>query len=182
MLIFNHNVYDSIRTRVIVLHRDQMLLLPPPQDGDGWQVPGGGLEPNESLSECAVREVFEETGLHIQVASIAFLREWVVPRYCTLPDEPEGSGFALEVFLYAHPVGTETALRPEQPEGRHPQWLPVAVIPQLPLWPKELKTLAASLLAGAELYGVPSFVSRLESPLAAAPSVDFALRVDGEGR
>ncbi|HMN27772.1 MAG TPA: NUDIX domain-containing protein, partial [Caldilineaceae bacterium] len=123
MLVFNHNVYDSIRTRVIVLHRAQMLLLPPLQDGDGWQVPGGGLEQNESLSECAVREVFEETGLRIQVASIAFLREWVVPRHCVLPGGPEGIGFALEVFLYAHPVGAETALRPEEPGAKHPQWI-----------------------------------------------------------
>src|SRR5262245_45914852 len=176
MVIFNHNVYDSIRTRVIVLHRARMLLLPPPRDGEGWQVPGGGLEQNESLSECAVREVFEETGLHIQVASIAFLREWVVPRHCVLPDEPEGIGYALEVFLYAYPAGTETALRPEMPGVGHPRWIPLAAIPQLPLWPKELKTLAASLLAGAEVYGVPSFVSQLESPLAAAPTVNFALR------
>lgn len=34
--------------------------------GEGtWSVPGGHLEINESWEDCAAREVFEETGLHI---------------------------------------------------------------------------------------------------------------------
>ena len=31
-----------------------------------WVTPGGGIEGTESLAECVVREVFEETGLRIQ--------------------------------------------------------------------------------------------------------------------
>jgi 8-oxo-dGTP pyrophosphatase MutT (NUDIX family) len=177
MSIFSHNVYDNIRTRVIVLHQQQILLLPPTAAEAGWQAPGGGLEPNESLTDCAVREVLEETGLHIRIVGIAFLREWVVPKYCTLPDQPDGTGFGLEVFLYAFPSRKETAVRPEQESAGMPRWVPLAEVANLPLWPKELKTLASHLLAGVDLYGVPSFVSQLESPLAAAPEITFGLQL-----
>ena len=32
-----------------------------------WITPGGGLEPGESLRDCAIREVFEETGLRVEL-------------------------------------------------------------------------------------------------------------------
>lgn len=31
----------------------------------GWTFPGGKIEPGESLYECAVREIYEETGLAV---------------------------------------------------------------------------------------------------------------------
>src|SRR5947209_3696134 len=95
MSIFNHNVYENIRTRVIVLHRSCVLMIPPVNNGpqESWGLPGGGLNPNESLAECARREVLEETGISVRVGRIAFIREWVVPKYVssTAPD-PNGHG------------------------------------------------------------------------------------------
>ena len=32
-----------------------------------WELPGGGREGNESPFECAVREVYEELGIHLNV-------------------------------------------------------------------------------------------------------------------
>ena len=34
---------------------------------DIWMVPGGGIEAGEDSSEAAVREVLEETGLHVKI-------------------------------------------------------------------------------------------------------------------
>ena len=36
-------------------------------DNGQWCLPSGGMEPGESPSETAIREVFEETGLHVRV-------------------------------------------------------------------------------------------------------------------
>jgi 8-oxo-dGTP pyrophosphatase MutT (NUDIX family) len=38
-------------------------------DKGKWTFPGGGLELGETISECAVREVFEETGVVLRVGS-----------------------------------------------------------------------------------------------------------------
>lgn len=48
----NHNIYDNIRTRVIILHRGSLLLNPPAEEGEGWRPPGGALEPAESLQNA----------------------------------------------------------------------------------------------------------------------------------
>jgi len=159
-----------VRTRVIVIHLDRLLLLEPYQPGAGWQLPGGGLEPNESLAECGEREVFEETGIHVKVTRVAFLREWVVPKYCVPDEAGEGVGFGLEVFLYAHPTAQDMGPRRERPDAQRPHWVPLAQLPTLPVWPKELKTLASIALSGHPPQGVPSFVSQLESPDAPAPA------------
>ena len=35
-----------------------------------WQIPGGGIEPDESEEQCVQRGTLEETGLHVQVHSL----------------------------------------------------------------------------------------------------------------
>ena len=59
MSIFNHLIYDNVRTRVIVTYEGSILLLPPREPSSGWLLPGGGLEPKESLAdfEKAERDV-----------------------------------------------------------------------------------------------------------------------------
>lgn len=172
MSIFSHNLYENVRTRVIVTYENKLLLLSPHEPGDGWRPPGGGLEFNESLAECAEREVLEETGIVVKVTNVAFLREWVVPKYCTVP-EGDGIGFGLEVYLYATPITDQVQPHPEPGMTEMPHWIALDQVAALPLWPKELKTLATLMSSGYIPHGVPSFVSQLESPNAPAPAVNF---------
>jgi len=46
------------------------LLLTQRADNGQWCLPSGGMDPGESLSETAVREVFEETGLTVEVTAL----------------------------------------------------------------------------------------------------------------
>ncbi|GAA5513594.1 NADH pyrophosphatase [Deinococcus carri] len=48
---------------VLVTDEAGQLLLLRHGGAGGWTLPGGSLEPGESLAECARRELFEETGL-----------------------------------------------------------------------------------------------------------------------
>ncbi len=57
---------------VVVVRGDEVLLIKrgkPPRMGD-WSIPGGRQEPGETIRECALREVKEETGLDVELAGL----------------------------------------------------------------------------------------------------------------
>lgn len=52
--------------------RGDLLLLRRPDSGR-WTIPTGGLKKNETLTQCAVRECREETGLDVEIMGLAGL-------------------------------------------------------------------------------------------------------------
>lgn len=55
---------------VAMFDGDGRILLLRRKDNDKWTVPGGTMEFGESLVECAVREVREETGFDIEISGL----------------------------------------------------------------------------------------------------------------
>jgi len=84
-------VYDSKSERILLVkNRGQ----------DFWYPPGGGWEyEKENIAECAVREVFEETGLKVQIKKLLYVQEF--------HDALDSISF--EIFWLAEPI-TETTL------------------------------------------------------------------------
>ncbi len=51
----------------VIFNADKKVLLTRRSDNGQWCLPGGAMEPGESVAEACVREVWEETGLHVDV-------------------------------------------------------------------------------------------------------------------
>lgn len=57
-------------TTAVVTDDDGRVLLVHRVDNGLWALPGGGMELGESIEDCAVREVKEETGLDVEIVSL----------------------------------------------------------------------------------------------------------------
>lgn len=70
------------RARAAALLIDGGRVLLVQHQGDGyefWIPPGGGVEGEESVAECAIREAREETGLEIGIRKLAYVRQFIEP-------------------------------------------------------------------------------------------------------
>jgi 8-oxo-dGTP pyrophosphatase MutT (NUDIX family) len=79
---------DRYCARVLLLDREGRVLLFHGRDpadlaaGEWWFTPGGGRDPGETASECAARELLEETGLALapeQMGEVVHERVEVFP-------------------------------------------------------------------------------------------------------
>jgi 8-oxo-dGTP pyrophosphatase MutT (NUDIX family) len=84
------------RCRGLVFDGDALLMVRfnPPDEGDHWQIPGGGSEPGESLGDCLIREIKEETGLIVKPG-----------RFCYLAHVVVGNRVNPHMYFEAEPVG-----------------------------------------------------------------------------
>lgn len=65
-------IFDASRTKILLTRRT---------DNGLWCLPGGGVDPGESVSETVVREVQEETGLNgkvIRMIGVYSSPDWLV--------------------------------------------------------------------------------------------------------
>lgn len=117
-----------------VIERDGRYLLAHRRDIDWWNLPGGGLEYDETLEDGLVREVREEIGVAIEIVRLVGVyskprkRELVLTYLCALADADQTPGTSDEVSEVAWflPSAFPTNLLP-----KHRQRLDDAMLGQL---------------------------------------------------
>jgi 8-oxo-dGTP pyrophosphatase MutT (NUDIX family) len=68
-------VHNSTRTRIVIVHHGQVLLIRHRLGGQGWDLLGGGVKKYEELLTAAIREVEEEVGVRLKPADVKKLYE-----------------------------------------------------------------------------------------------------------
>ncbi len=72
----------SIRIRVsaVIIKDGSILLVRHEKEGRVyWLLPGGGVEPTETLSQALKREIIEEVGLEVDSSKLLFVSESISP-------------------------------------------------------------------------------------------------------
>ncbi|PEM47345.1 NUDIX hydrolase [Bacillus wiedmannii] len=77
---------------VCINEKNEVLMVLQGQKGEEkrWSVPSGGLEKGETLEECCIREVWEETGYNVEVVNKIY--------------EKEGITYGVPVYVYYYVV------------------------------------------------------------------------------
>ena len=128
-----------------VVKRDETLLLVRHQKPDRepyWVLPGGRLEPGETIPRCAEREVLEETGLSGRFVGVLYVSEFLREGRHTVD---------VTARVVATPGEAELGSDPEVAEGTEPtlrevRWVGLEELREIELLPRPLK---ARLLADA---------------------------------
>lgn len=99
-----------------IVIRDGQILLSREEKTDWWLIPGGGLEPGETLEECCVREVLEETGYVVETTK----------QFLTMNEYYEEYKYVSNYFVCkVVGQGQMHLTNYEQERGLMPKWIPV---------------------------------------------------------
>jgi 8-oxo-dGTP pyrophosphatase MutT (NUDIX family) len=129
---------------VVVVNDAGEILLIRRSDNDNWALPGGGMDPGESLPETAIRETAEETGIDVEVTGLVGI--YTDPRHVILYTSNGEVRQEFSIVFTARPVHGEP--RPSD-ESREVRWFPPEDLASLPMH-RSMRLRILDFLAGSE--------------------------------
>jgi 8-oxo-dGTP pyrophosphatase MutT (NUDIX family) len=125
-------------TKAIIVS-NRKLLVTSLRDASGffYLLPGGGQEPGESLSNCLIREIIEETGYTVEVKDMMFVRECFI-------DE----GIHRVEFVFAADILSHDKIIEMDANQLGIEWIDIDNLINEPLFPEEYRTLIRAYSMG----------------------------------
>ena len=127
---------------LVVVRRGHRFLLTQEQKyGNTWSIPGGRVEPGESLVDAAIREVHEETGVPIRVDGILRVEH-----------TPADGNARVRVVFTGTPIDDTEPKTTADDESLGAAWLTLDEIRKRPLRGAELRALLESVADGRQVF------------------------------
>lgn len=120
---------NSIRPAAAVALFDSNgnILLLRRKDNDKWTMPGGTLDYGESLTNCAIREVREETGLNIRITGL--IGTYTDPHILIAYSDGE----VRQEFTLVYAAEIDSGELRIDDESKEADWVPLSTAVELPL-------------------------------------------------
>ncbi|WP_206109341.1 NUDIX domain-containing protein [Paenibacillus sp. HB172176] len=131
-----------IRCTGLIIKDDSILLVEYDDNGIHYNLPGGGLEPGETIKEGVAREVLEETSAEVTVGPLALTYEMTPHKQSGeySMQDPHGLHLIFECQLKVNSI-PKLPSRPD-PHQSAVKWIPIDEIDSILLFPnikKEIK-------------------------------------------
>jgi phosphatase NudJ len=127
---------------LVVVRRGHRFLMTQEQKyGSSWSIPGGRVEPGESLVDAAIREVHEETGVPVRIDGILRIEH-----------APADNTARVRVLFMGTPIDDTEPKTIADSESLGAAWLTIDEIRGRPLRGAELRALLESVEAGRQVF------------------------------
>jgi phosphatase NudJ len=109
--------------------------------GATWSIPGGRVEPGETLAEACLREVIEETAVPVTLDGVLRIEH-----------SPSRSGARVRVVFLATPRDDTPPKSVPDEESLGAKWVTLEELSELPLRGSDLRALLESVAHGRPCY------------------------------
>lgn len=116
------------------------LLLIRRTDNDNWALPGGGHDPGETIVDCAVREVREETGVDCEITGLVGI--YTNPRHVIEYTSDGEVRQEFSIVFTARPVG---GMPTPSSESSQVRWVTPAAVDNYPMHPSMRQRISHTL-------------------------------------
>jgi phosphatase NudJ len=134
---------------VIVRRGHRFLLTQEQKYGSTWSLPGGRVEPGESLVQAAVREVLEETGVPVRIDGVLRIEHAASDHTARV-----------RVLFIGTPLDDTAPKTTPDEESLGAAWLTIDEIRTRPLRGAELRALLESVLSGRQVFPLELLAQR----------------------